>query len=463
MGIALVPRQIRAIADQINAYYRVFKGTDPDTVILRLNAGGRFEIRHSATNAPVFTVVDAGASLVVGPEDIAPGAVTEPKLADGAVSNRVLLADAVTTDKVLNGTLVDADLNAAAGIAVTKLAHVGAGNVLRSTGTANVGGQVVNADVAAAAAIAVSKLAGGGAANRVVATADGTAVIMSQVSDAMVAAGIALSKLAPGASGVLKSNGTVITAGNTITSADITDGAIMNADINAAAGIDGAKMLDNSIPSTKLSGGATIPANSIDSTHIINNSIVDADINTAAAISLPKLVHVGAGNVLKSNGTANIGSKLADGDFAANTINGNKLLDTTVDYPKLMVGAAVNFASAQGSGGASTSSPTPGFMPDMGITLTTTGRPIMIQFNGTFSHSIAGATCAVHLFNNSVDQGIGRQVMAPGANYYFTMDFIVVIPPAAGGNTVAIYWSTQSGTLSAYSTWRIITAAEFRR
>jgi len=89
---------------------------------------------------------------------------------------------------IADDSITNADVNSAAAIAVTKLAHVGANNVLRSNGTANVGGQVVNADVAAAAALAVSKLSAGGTASRVVGTIDGSTMQMTQVNGSMIPA-----------------------------------------------------------------------------------------------------------------------------------------------------------------------------------------------------------------------------------------------------------------------------------
>ena len=96
----------------------------------------------------------------------------------------------IASADIADDSITNADVNSAAAIAVTKLAHVGANNVLRSNGTANVGGQVVNADVAAAAALAVSKLGAGGTGNRVVATADGATVAMQQVNGGMIGTGV---------------------------------------------------------------------------------------------------------------------------------------------------------------------------------------------------------------------------------------------------------------------------------
>lgn len=295
MALTLVGRGARALAEQLNAYYRVLRGTDPDSVDLRLNGGGRFAVHHSGTNAVVFQVTDAGASGTIdvpagsiGTSDLADNAVTSQKiapntivaadigvgavtgsglgaggnLAAGAVGTADLADGAVTSQKIADGTIADADVAGSAGIGLAKLAHVGAGNVLKSSGSANVGGQVANADVAANAAIAYAKLA------------LGASIVNADVSGS---AAIALSKLAPGAAGVLKSNGSAISAGNLVATSDM-----------AANTINGDRILDASIPSAKIIGGATIPADSIDSSHIVNGSIQAADIAPGA---LPALLY----------------------------------------------------------------------------------------------------------------------------------------------------------------------------
>jgi hypothetical protein len=267
MGLALVPRGVRALADQINAYYRVLKGTDPDSVAIRLNSGGSFEVRHSATNAAILHVDDSGANLTIGPEDLAPGAVTLAKLAP----------DSVDTTKIVNGTILDADISGTAGIAksklaplaivdadvaaagtanvaINKLAHVGANNVLRSSGSQNTAGQVVNADVSGTAAIAYSKL------NLVTSIVNG---------DIATAAAIALSKLQAGSAGVLKSNGTTISAGNLVVTSDM-----------AANTINGDRLADTSIPNSKLISPGVVAPNSVDSAAIIDGAIAPVDIGS---------------------------------------------------------------------------------------------------------------------------------------------------------------------------------------
>lgn len=129
MALGLVARSAVAIADHLNAMYRVFKGTDADSLAVRLPTAGSFEVRHSVTNAPVLRVTDAGLTAAVDGSQITDATITSAKIKDNEI--------------------VDADVKAAAGIAVSKLAHVGANSVLRSNGTANVGGPIVTNDMVA--------------------------------------------------------------------------------------------------------------------------------------------------------------------------------------------------------------------------------------------------------------------------------------------------------------------------
>ena len=86
--------------------------------------------------------------------------------------------------------------------------------------------------------------------------------------------------------------GTVVTSGDagtvtgtmlansTITSGDIVDGTIVNADINASADIAGTKLADDSVTLAKLGSGALPTDITIASANIVNGTIVNADIAT---------------------------------------------------------------------------------------------------------------------------------------------------------------------------------------
>ena len=103
---------------------------------------------------------------------------------------------AVTSAKIADGAIVDADINASAAIALTKLA-TGALPTAITVTSANISDlSIVDADISASAAISLSKLATG---------ALPTAI--------------------------------------TVTSANISDLSIVNADINASAAIAGTKLV----------------------------------------------------------------------------------------------------------------------------------------------------------------------------------------------------------------------------
>ena len=75
------------------------------------------------------------------------------------------------------------------------------------------------------------------------------------------------------ADGLLKS-------GITVNSANIVDGSIVNDDINTSANIDGTKLADGTTPAAKLSTGALPTGVTVASANIVNGTIVDGDIAT---------------------------------------------------------------------------------------------------------------------------------------------------------------------------------------
>ena len=76
--------------------------------------------------------------------------------------------------------------------------------------------------------------------------------------------------------------GTVVTTGDTgsVTSTMITDGTIVDTDINASANINGSKLLNDSVGLTKLGSGALPTDITIASANIVNGTIVNEDIAT---------------------------------------------------------------------------------------------------------------------------------------------------------------------------------------
>jgi len=113
----------------------------------------------------------------------------------------------------------------------------------------------------------------------------------------------------------------------TVTSTMITDGTIVNADINASADIAGSKLLDDSVTLDKLGSGALPTDITVNSTNIVNNSIVDVDVNTSAAIAGTKISpNFGSQNVI-TTGTLGAGATT----IGALGVTGNITVSGTVD------------------------------------------------------------------------------------------------------------------------------------
>ena len=190
----------------------------------------------------------------------------------GTVTNGVYTTDTgtVTSTMILDGTILNADINAAADIDKTKIS--GTAVTVADTGTVTstmiADGTIVNADVNAAAALAYSKLALAGA---IVSSDIANDTILNV--DINTAAAIAATKIA----------GTAVTQADTgtVTSTMLLNGTILDADINASAAID----------KTKILGVALTAADSgtITSGNIATGTIVNANINNNAAIDWTKL------------------------------------------------------------------------------------------------------------------------------------------------------------------------------
>lgn len=107
-------------------------------------------------------------------------------------------------------------------------------------------------------------------------------------------------------------------SGRIITSADLLDGTIMDADINAAAGIGLAKLFH-------VGSGNVFKSNG---TNNAPGKIVDADVAAAgtANIAINKLLHIGPGVIIRSDGSQNVAGKLQGGDITATTIDAGKLV-----------------------------------------------------------------------------------------------------------------------------------------
>ncbi|WP_420575623.1 beta strand repeat-containing protein [Ekhidna sp.] len=233
---------------------------------------------------------------------INPNIVSSLEITDGTISNADLGADAVQSGNILDGTIGDADVNAAANIGWTKIdktganvseftndaGYIGAGSNI-STLTNDAGfltavtsaditdGEIVDADINAAANIGWTKI-------------DKTGANVSEFTNdaGYIGAGSNISTLTNDAG--------FLTA---VTSADITDGEIVDADISGTAAIAGTKVAPNfgaqavtttgNISGANITASGTISGNGSGLTNVPAPTLTDGSIfigdGTNAAIA----------------------------------------------------------------------------------------------------------------------------------------------------------------------------------
>jgi hypothetical protein len=163
----------------------------------------------------------------------------------------------VTSTMILDGTIVNADINASASIGLSKLATGALPSGITVASANIVDGTIVNADINASAGIVDTKLATISTAGKVsnsatTAVSTNTAnAIVTRDSSGNFSAGTITANLTGTASAI---------ADNTVTSAKIVDGTIVNADVNASAAIAGTKIAPNFGSQTITTTGVISPA-----------------------------------------------------------------------------------------------------------------------------------------------------------------------------------------------------------
>lgn len=220
----------------------------------------------------------AGTGDVVGP---ASSVDSEMALFSGTSGKSIKRASGTGVCKATSGvvsfaSIVNADVNASAAIAYSKLA---------------LSGSIVNADVSNSAAVAYSKLA-----------------LTDSIVDADInsAAAIGYSKL------------------------DLTGG-IVNADVNASAAITYSKLnLGSSIVNADISNSAAIAYSKLN----LGTSIVNADISGSAAIARSKVATGSASHVLINDGSGNLSSEAVlavarGGTNSGTSLNNNRVMQSS--------------------------------------------------------------------------------------------------------------------------------------
>ena len=317
-----------------------FQWTDTDLVLMHYSPNLIGFFTYDADNA-TFDELDptGGLSNSLQDGDIFVG--NGANVATGVTPSGDITLSNTGVFGIAAGAIVNADVNAAAAIAFSKLATLASANILvgsaggvatsvamtgdiaiTNTGVTSIAaGAIINADINAAAAIAFSKLATLPSAEILVGSAGGVATAVAMTGD--------------------------VTISNTgVTS--IAALSIVNADISASAAIDFSKLAalpsaqvlvgsaGNVATAVAVTGDVTISNAGV--TAIAADSIVNADVNSAAAIAFSKLATLASGNILVGSAGGVATSVTMSGDVAIIASGATTIQAGAVDLAMLSAG-----------------------------------------------------------------------------------------------------------------------------
>ena len=330
----------------------------------------------------------------------------------------------VTSTMITDGTIVDADINASAAIAKTKIS--GTAITAADTGTVTsamiLDGTILNADINTTAAIAATKIAGTAVTQADTGTVTSAMILDGTIANADISttAGIAYTKLS---------------LNGTITSADIVNGTIVAGDI-ADGTITAAKLVSDPYARANHTGTQTASTISDFNTAVRTNRLDQMAAPTAAVpLNAQKLTGVADPTLAQDAST----KAYVDAQITALVGGAPGTLDTLAEI-----------ASAISSGGSFESTVVLKSGSTMTGPLVLSGAPTISTHAankayvdataGTVANAIAAAAAAEAAYDAFDDRYLGSKSTAP------TLD--------NDGNallTGAMYWNSVSNIMYTYS------------
>jgi hypothetical protein len=291
------------------------------------------------------------------------GKIDGDDIKGGSIKAKHIAKGAVRTNEILDGTIANADINAAAAIAGTKISpNFGAQNVV-TTGTLGAGATTLSSTLAVTGA---TTLTGALSANGNVTLGDAAADVLTFSGTVAGANALAfegattngfqttLAVADPTADHTItlpNVTGTVVTTGDTgsVTSGMILNGEITNADINAAAAIDYSKLsLSNSIDTGDIAADTIdtddIAVGGVATAEILDGTILSEDI----AVDAITTVEIDDGTITGGDLASNI-AITTSGAIAANggiTTDGGDSLGASGNRWSTIYADTLNYASA---------------------------------------------------------------------------------------------------------------------
>jgi len=375
----------------------------------------------------------------------------------------------LNTDKLQSGSIVNADIGAAAAIAYSKLATLTSGNIvlgssanvatstavtgdvtITNTGvTAIASGVIVNADINASAAIVDTKLATIATALKVSNTA--TTATSANTASAIVArdasgnftAGTITAALTGTASGNLVSGGAL----GTPSSGNLTNCTFPT--LNQSTTGNAATVTTNA----NLTGDITSVGNA---TAIASGVIIDADVNASAAIAYSKLATLTSGNIVLGSSVNVATSTAVTGDVTiSNTgvtaIASGVIVNADINASAAIAGSKIVAATTSVVGAVQLSDST----STTSSVLAATPTAVKAAFDlATAALPKAGGTLIGDvILDNQVDARF-REATANGTNYVgfqapasIAADVLWTLP-ATDGTAAQVLSTNGSGTLS---------------